>query len=146
MLLISIGLRFQIEGNTHYGWARLDVGANQNNWVIKDYAYNASLAGSGRDILAEGAPIMAGEGLPLGIDDNVFSKIKIVALNKSIALFNLPQETNYRLYSLTGQSVLDGKIENDTYVIEAKTLSSGVYIIELEDNNSKAVIRKKIVL
>ncbi|MEO6347607.1 MAG: hypothetical protein ABIO60_06825 [Aquaticitalea sp.] len=35
-----LGLRFVVEGNTHYGWARLNV-TNQTDWVIKDYAYNA---------------------------------------------------------------------------------------------------------
>ena len=137
-----LGLRFKIGTNTHYGWIRLDVDITTANWKIKDYAYNATLSA----IPNQGEPILAGEGLPLGIDDNVFSKIKIVALNKSIALFNLPQTTNYKLFTITGQSVLDGKTDNDTYVIDAKTLSSGIYIIELKDANSKAVIRKKIVL
>jgi len=89
---------------------------------------------------------MAGEGITPGLDDNVFNSVKIVALNKSIAIFNLPQQTNYRLFSITGQSVLNGKIENNTHVIEANTLANGIYIIELKDNTSSAVIRKKIVL
>jgi len=139
-----LGLRFQIDGNTHYGWARLDVALDQNNWILKDYAYNSGLA-TGR-VRAEGASIKAGEGGPLGIDDNLFSNVKITALNKTIALFNLPQSTNYRLFSLAGQSILDGKIVGNTYVIEANTLSNGVYILELKDENSKGIIRKKIVL
>jgi len=36
-----LGLRFNIDGQTHYGWARLDVN-NSYVWVIKDYAYNAT--------------------------------------------------------------------------------------------------------
>jgi hypothetical protein len=139
-----LGLRFHVSGNTYYGWARLDVALDQSNWVIKDYAYNSGLA-EGR-VRAEGASILAGEGGPLGIDDNVFSKVKITALNKTIALSNLPQTTNYRLFSLAGKSVLDGKIVGSTQVIEANTLSNGVYIIELKDENSKGIIRKKIVL
>ena len=35
-----LGLRFQINGQTHYGWARLDV-LSTFKWTIKDYAYNA---------------------------------------------------------------------------------------------------------
>ena len=89
---------------------------------------------------------MAGEGGSLSIEKNDFSKIKIVVLNKSIALYNLPETSSYKLYTMTGQSVLDGKIENNTYVIEANTLASGVYIIELKDANSDAVISKKVVL
>lgn len=131
-----LGLRFEISGNVHYGWARLSVGTNPTNWVIKDYAYE-STAGIG---------ITAGDTGVLGLDDNVFSTVKIVALNKSIALFNLPQQTDYKLFSLTGQSVLDGKITNNTHVIEANTLATGIYIIELKDKSSNALIRKKIVL
>jgi len=130
-----LGLRFLFSGNIHYGWARLDAVhvTMDSGFTIKDYAYNPT----------PGASIMPGDGIPLGIDDNIFSGVKIVALNKSIALFNLPQQTNYRLFSITGQSVLDGKTTNNTHVIEANTLASGIYIIELKDNTSNAIIIKK---
>lgn len=36
-----LGLRFNLKGRIHYGWARLDV-ASVTQWVIKDYAYNAT--------------------------------------------------------------------------------------------------------
>ena len=36
-----LGLRFIVNGKIHYGWVRLDV-ASVNQWVIKDYAYNAT--------------------------------------------------------------------------------------------------------
>ena len=135
-----LGLRFLIGGEIHYGWARLDVLSMPGNWILKDYAYNKT-----QTIPGQGDPINAGQTV-LGIEDNAFSEIKIVALNKSIALFNLPQETEYRVFNMAGQAVLDGKITNDTHVIEANTLASGIYIIELANANSKAVIRKKIVL
>ncbi len=132
-----LGLRFDISGVRHYGWVKLRVDPIGDVWVIKGYAYEKS----------PGVLINAGDGDPsLGIDDNIFSGVKIVALNKSIALYNLPQTTSYRLFSLTGQSVLDGKITNNTHVIEANTLATGIYIIELKDKTSNAVIRKKIVL
>ena len=129
-----IGVKFAIGTNTHYGWVKLDV-TDSSNFVVKEYAYHDT----------PDAPLTAGQTV-LGIEDNEFSIIKIVALNKSIALFNLPQQTNYRLFSLTGQSVLDGQISNNTHVIEANTLASGIYIIELTDASSKAVIRKKLIL
>ena len=131
-----LGLRFDIGGNIHYGWARLDVGTSGSAWVIKDYAYEQT----------QDVAINAGDGQPLGIGDNELSKIKIIALNKSIALYNLPQQTNYRLFSITGQSVLYGNISNNTYVIEANTIATGVYILELKDKDSNAVIRKKVIL
>jgi hypothetical protein len=129
-----LGLRFQILGATHYGWARLDVGELPDMWILKDYAYNS---------VAE-APIMAGQ--TLGLEDNVISEVKIKAFNKSVSLHNLPSRTNYQLFNMSGQSVLNGKISSSEYTIEANTLSTGIYIIELRDLNSNAVVRKKIVL
>ena len=34
-----IGLRFDIGGNIHYGWVRLDVNNAGSVWSVKDYAY-----------------------------------------------------------------------------------------------------------
>ena len=36
-----LGLHFYINGQSHYGWACLDV-TSVTQWVIKDYAYNAT--------------------------------------------------------------------------------------------------------
>jgi len=130
-----LGLRFQIAGATHYGWARLSVTDLPNNWILLDYAYNS----------AANEPINAGQTV-LGLQESSLNKTKIIALNKTIALHNLPPSTNYRLFNIAGQKVLEGKTNQNTYVIEANTQAKGIYIIEVMDQNSKAVIRKKIVL
>ena len=130
-----LGLRFDdLSANTYYGWARLDVNA-ANDWTIKDYAF----------VFPPGTPIKAGEGRPLDIEDHLLSKSKIVVSNQNIKLFNLPEITNYKLYNLTGQSLLEGKTENNTEVIDVSSMSSGVYIVELENVSSKSILRKKIV-
>ena len=36
-----LGLRFQINGKVHYGWARIRL-ETPAEWVVKDYAYNAT--------------------------------------------------------------------------------------------------------
>ena len=131
-------LRFLIGTETHYGWARLDVANNAGytgNWVIKDYAYN--------DV--PNAPINAGQ-TTLGIEDSLLSAIKIVSSYKNIKLYNLPDHTHYQVYSLTGQSVLRGNISGQSHTINANTISTGIYFIELKDVETNAVLRKKIVL
>lgn len=131
-----LGLRFDISGSTHYGWARLDVNGDGTSWTVKDFAFNET----------PDAPIIAGQGL-LSVDDNRFaSNAKIIALNKSIGLYNLPDVTQYKIYTMKGQEVIKGDTTNKSYIIEATNLSSGIYIAELTDLNSKAIIRKKIVL
>ena len=41
---------------------------------------------------------------------------------------------------------MEGKTNQNTYVIEATTQAKGIYIIEVMDQNSNAVVRKKIIL
>jgi len=82
----------------------------------------------------------------LSIEDNSFSKVKVVALNKSIGLYNLQDVSRYSVINMTGQEVLKGETQNRDYIIEAPTLALGVYIVELNDTNSDGVIRKKVVL
>lgn len=36
-----LGLRFKINGQVHYGWARIEI-TGPAEWVVKDYAYNAT--------------------------------------------------------------------------------------------------------
>jgi hypothetical protein len=37
-----IGVRFDIAGNIHYGWVRLDVNQSGSVWTVKDYAYETN--------------------------------------------------------------------------------------------------------
>jgi hypothetical protein len=46
-----LGLRFLIDGKTHYGWLRISHNLNEAKLAIKDYAYNKTA----------GQPIKAGE-------------------------------------------------------------------------------------
>ncbi|HLT33897.1 MAG TPA: hypothetical protein VKZ98_08915, partial [Aquaticitalea sp.] len=74
------------------------------------------------------------------------NNIKIVALNKSISLFNLPENTKYDLISISGKSVLKGNTNGNTYVIEANSIANGIFVLELNNVETNTVIRKKIVL
>lgn len=129
-----VGLHFDVAGNTHYGWIRIQVAADASSIIIKDYAFNAT----------PGGPIEVGQ--TLGVEESTINNIRVVALDNNISLYNLPQSTNYTLYSTSGQSILNGSTDSNTYVIEANSIASGVYLLELSDPSSNSVIRKKIVL
>lgn len=45
------GVQFNLDGNTHYGWIRLDFGGTAGSFTVLDYAYEAT----------PGAPITAGD-------------------------------------------------------------------------------------
>lgn len=130
-----LGLRFKIGTNTHYGWARLDVGLNPTNWVIKDYAYNS----------VADASITAGQ-MPLGLKNTLADQVEIVGLNKTIALYHLPGNTSYRIINMTGQSVLEGSTADNSFVIQNESLKTGVYVVELIDVNTGDTMSKKVLL
>jgi len=131
-----LGLRFDIAGSTHYGWARLDVSQSGDIWVVKDYAYNS----------VANEAITAGE-QSLSNNDALFNEqVRIVALNKTIGLYNLPQATSYQLFSIEGKVILNGTTQNEAHTINASTLSNGIYIIEVTNTETKATIRKKVII
>ncbi len=129
-----VGFHLMLGANTHYGWARIQVAADASSIIVKDYAYEAT----------PGASIQAGQ--TLGVDENSINNVRIVASEKSISLFNVPENTNFNLFSISGQSLMKGSTTGNIYVIEANSTATGVYILELNDVNTNTVIRKKITL
>ena len=130
-----IGIHLVVGADTYYGWARIQVAPDASSITIKDYAYNST----------PGEAIEAGQ--TLSVDEFSRNNIRIVALDNTINLYNLPSSINYSLFSVNGQKVANGSVaDQDSYTIEAYGLASGVYIIELVDSNTKDVLRKKIVL
>ena len=129
-----VGLRFEINpGEFHYGWVRIESSPTMT--IVKDFAYNAT----------EGASLLAGQ-QTLSLEEETFNDVRIVALNKSIGVYNISETTDYNVYALTGQSVLKGSINNTAHTIEANSLETGIYILELRDKQTNAVIRKKVIL
>ncbi len=130
-----LGLQFDIGGNTHYGWVRIDMPADGTTMTVKDFAYNSTA----------GASILAGQ-QTLSIAEQSLNDIRVIGLNKSIGLYNLPEQVNFNIYDVTGKSVLQGDVHQRDYVIEAGSLSNGIYIVEVINPNTNATVRKKVVL
>jgi hypothetical protein len=69
---------------------------------------------------------------------------KIGCVNHYISIYNINSVVNYKVISLTGQTILEGKTALDTHTIDATSLASGVYIIEITNPLTNAVFRKKV--
>lgn len=132
-----LGLRFLINGQTHYGWARLDV-KSATQWTIKDYAYNAT----------PNQPILAGQTgqKGLGLEESNFKNVKIIVSNDQITILNLPNRTTYNLYAINGQKILDGDLEDRSNKIDVQNLATGLYFITLMTNNSTSYINRKFIV
>ncbi|OIQ29915.1 MAG: hypothetical protein BM564_03840 [Bacteroidetes bacterium MedPE-SWsnd-G2] len=132
-----LGLKFDVDGATHYGWARIGaINGSTTNWSIKDYAYNTT---------ADEA-INAGQ-TTLSLNDNSLrGNIAISAFDKTISISNLNNSASYQVYDILGKQVLSGTIESSEQTISAANTTSGIYIIKLVDLTTNATISKKIVL
>lgn len=132
-----LGLRFKIDGNDHYGWARLDVGNAPHQYTLKDYAYNS----------VAGQAILAGQTV-LSIEGHIpISSVKVVnSVNKTILLSNLTARVDFIVYSIAGKKILDGFLNNSENEIDLSAFSNGIYILELIDYNTGNSYLKKIVI
>ena len=133
-----IGLRFDIGGVYHYGWARIDVttAAGVSNYVLKDYAYNT----------VAGEPINAGQQTLSTEDFGQQDLIHIGCKDRLVTISNVNGDANYRILDITGKQVLNGNTRLETQTIAVDNLTSGIYIVEVSDAKSNAVKRKKILV
>ena len=95
-----LGLKLVVSGQTHYGWARLDVNTTNGSFTIKDYAYDAT---PNQPILAGAVPadvVTAVTGSDIGnnsngsdlevsftkaADENTVDEYRIMAVKSSAA-------------------------------------------------------------
>ncbi|MFG6686636.1 T9SS type A sorting domain-containing protein [Mariniflexile sp. HNIBRBA6329] len=129
-----LGLRFLINGQTHYGWARLDVTSN-TQWIIKDYAYNAT----------PNEPIHTGQ-MVLGLEESNLQKIKAIVSNGQISILNLTNRIKFNLYTINGKKISHGDLGQGNSDINVQNLISGIYFIELSTNDSNSIITKKFII
>jgi hypothetical protein len=129
-----VGLKFNIAGNTHYGWVRVEVTPDGATLSVKDYAYDAT----------PNTAIVAGEtgSGPVGIA-NAENKVVIQNLNDRIRIKMNDQTNGYAIItSMAGQEVLTQAINNTIELIDLNELSSGIYMVTV--NSDQETITKKI--
>ena len=129
-----LGLKFYIGTAAHYGWARLDVNATANQFIIKDYAYNT----------VADAYILAGQ-TAVGINENMTNNtVSIHSSEKNILirfLNELPVNAEVKITNMLGQQIYASLLsEKETRInLNEKT---GIYIVTLIQKD--AVYTKKI--
>ena len=131
-----LGFKILPGDDTHYGWIKMAVLAN-GHISVESVALN----------LTVGESLTAGQGEDqLSILDANYKNIKVTALDNQINIANTPKNINYNLYSVTGQLMLSGKATENTHSIFTNTLSKGIYIVELTNEKSQSVLRKKVLI
>jgi hypothetical protein len=118
-----VGVRFDISGATHYGWARIEMAADGSSMTVKDYAYESTA----------GSAINAGDtgNGTAGVNDisNDVS-IRTIAGNLRIDLENV-SNADIIVSNLSGQNVISDNMNSNVKVISMSDLSTGIYLVNV---------------
>lgn len=129
-------LRFDIGGNTHYGWARCEVFPDGSQTIIKDYAYNAT----------PNTPINSGDsgmGTASIEDGDISDLVKVIQSRDGLMINIAPELGNVKLrvMDMTGALVLETGLNAgmNTPSFEG---SAGIYFVSV--TSDQGVFSQKI--
>ena len=121
-----LGLRFQKDGNTHYGWLRMDVAADHTSFTIKDSAYDATPgAAITTDIIQDVQSDLAAAGITVYSFGN-----QIMVYSNDATFFDI------NISDIAGNMVYRGQMNSSSMVIELPLASAGIYLCNLTNGNS----------
>jgi hypothetical protein len=122
-------LRFNMAGDTYYGWVRLNVASDALSFVVIDYAYKNS----------PDAPSYTGLTTDVGISEAAMSGMAEIFSNNSDITVKLdaavPAEGNIVVRNMLGQVVSTVRITGSTTMINLEGASTGAYIVSIEQGS-----------
>jgi len=134
-----IGLRIQLSGQWHYGWAKVDVPSDASSFTIKSFAFNTVANQS----------INAGD---TGISTSVSNITKENDFNVFVSGTKLYVDFsnndylggNVSIYNIAGQEVESLSISQTIFNVDINDLSKGLYIVAVR--NSFKVQTHKVLI
>ncbi len=130
-----LALKFDINGATHYGWARMDVQDVADAWTLKDYAYESNPE----------TGIAAGTvGLTEGKLDQLVHFINQPDNSVLIKINGELSNGQIELISMNGQRVLENTIDGNQAIVDMNHLTPGVYMLSVMF--PEGMINKKLMV
>ncbi len=138
-----LGLRFDIAGEIHYGWARLTV-PSPTSFTLLDYAYNsvpdeAIVAGDDGSVTTG---ITSSALRTMQVSPNPFSSTLSISL-----LTGTTGSVGYRVLSLVGQALLTRTVAATSgpsaITLELGSLAPGTYLLEMQVDGER-IVRKVV--
>jgi hypothetical protein len=122
-----IGLRIKVNGQYHYGWARLSVNAGSDSIIIKDYAYEV-LPNVG---LTAGQLVgIQAQANPAGIRVHAYQHTAFVHVPN-------PQDGGMiSIYDMSGKLIRQVEITSGDMTIDLGDQPAGIYMIHVQQGES----------
>ena len=134
-----LGLRIQLSGQWHYGWAKVDVPSDASSYTIKSFAFN-SVANQSINAGDTGISTLVSS-LTKENDFNVFvsgTKLYVDFSNNDYL------GGNVSIYNIAGQEVESLTISQTIFNVDINDLSKGLYIVAVK-NDIKVQTHKVLI-
>src|SRR5690606_23365655 len=128
-----IGIEFDVSGDTHYGWVRIDV-LDSANFSVMDFA----------DESTAGEAISAGDvGEPASVADNAIAGFSqfYSTQTKDLTISANDAFSNITLFNIVGQQVISKKLSSNNETINLSSLKDGVYLANVTANGNTATFK-----
>ena len=125
-----IGFNFDVDGSTHFGWARLE-GVDSLNFTVTEFGYNTTA----------NAFIAAGEGTPLSLSDNTIEGLSSFVANNALTINARNPIENVTIHNIGGQEVISKRLNNTTEIIDLSSLSTGAYIASIQSEGITTAVK-----
>jgi len=123
-----IGMKFDISGNTHYGWIRVTPSSDGTTCTVKDFAYEST---SGTGILAGD---MGSGFVGINTTQTNISDIQLLQFNNEFTIQGATGIVYISVFNLLGENVVNKIIENNNS-FNLEKLNSGIYLINIKAGN-----------
>ena len=132
-----IGVKFDISGNVHYGWIRVEVSSDADTLIIKDYAYESS---ANTAIIAGNT---GGGMLNIAETDN---KITINNIQNIlyVKIDDYKNNSLLNIYDISGREILKSILSSNNEQISLNTFEAGIYLVKVISGDD--IFSKKIYL
>lgn len=124
-----IGIKFEIAGEIHYGWARVTFSSDCDSVTLHDYAYEAT----------PNTPIIAGDtGTTTGIvqSDLISSRVQLYSFGRKLNYkddFSANSQSKIVLSDLSGRELASFNANGSTsYAFDLPEFTSGLYIVTVQ--------------
>jgi len=132
-----IGVKFDISGNVHYGWLRVEMSSGADTIIIKDYAYESS---ANTAIIAGNT---GGGMLSIAQTDNNIT-INKIQNTLYIKLDDYKNNPLLNIYDISGREVLKSKLSSNNEQISLNDFEVGIYLVRVVSGDD--IFSKKIYL
>jgi hypothetical protein len=123
-----LGVSFVFDGNTHYGWVRMDTDVNGENLItIKGYAFEAT----------PDTAIVAGDEGVLGNNDNNLNGFAQYVADGQLNLKANTAMSSVTVFDISGKQVIAQKVTSTNAQVNLAGLNTGVYIAKVSIGSSE---------